>query len=89
MTEKDDDTGIDWAEATDEQLAQAAAELKNRQPLTDFNDLKWATMSDNEFEQNKESVFSAMRQFAREKRILKEHSEYESEKAARASGNDA
>jgi len=27
MSDKDDDTGIDWAEASDEQLAQAAAEF--------------------------------------------------------------
>ncbi len=84
MTDKDDDkTGIDWAEASDEQLAQAAAELKKRRPLTDFDNLKWPEMSETEFEQNKSEVFAAMRQYGREKRILREHAEYESEKESR------
>ena len=84
MSDKDDETGIDWKQATDEQLSQAAAELKNRRPLTDFDNLKWATMNDSEFEQNKQQVFEAMRAHARGQRILKEHSEYEAEKASRA-----
>ncbi len=83
MSDKDDDTGIDWKQATDEQLAAASAELKARRPLTDFDNLKWATMNDSEFEQNKQQVFEAMRAHARGQRILKEHAEYESEKESR------
>ena len=77
MSDKDDKTGIDWSQATDEQLAQAAAELKNRRPLTDFNDLKWASMNKTEFSQHKEEVFSSMRQHAKDRRIEKEHAEKE------------
>ena len=83
MSDKDDDTGIDWAEATDEQLAKAAAELKKRIPLTGFDNLKWSEMNDTEFANAKEDVFKAMRQYGREQRILREHAEYESGKESR------
>ena len=82
----ENENAIDWKQATDEQLADAAAELKARRPLTDFDNLKWPEMSDTEFEQNKEQVFKAMRAHARGRRILKEHSEFEAEKESRANG---
>ena len=80
----ENENAIDWKQATDEQLAAASAELKARRPLTDFDNLKWATMNDTEFEQNKQQVFQAMRAHAKGQRILKEHAEYESEKESRS-----
>ena len=80
---------IDWKQATDEQLAAAAAELRNRRPLTDFNGENWPLMNETEFAQKKEEVFGAMRQHAKEKRIQKENAENLAEKEARESRANA
>ena len=83
MSDKDDKTGIDWSIASDEQLAQAAAELKKRRPLTDFEGENWANMNETEFAQKREEVFGAMRQHAKDRRVQKENAEYLAEKEVR------
>jgi hypothetical protein len=75
---------IDWSQASDEQLSEALAEQKRRQPLTDFENTKWGKLSDSEFAENKSAVFRAVRQHASEQRLRAEHLELEDEAQRRA-----
>ncbi len=77
-----DENKIDWAKATDEELAQASAEAKTRRPLTDFEGQNWPAMSDREFQKQGGEVLRAQTQHSKEQRIIKEHAELVSEKEA-------
>ena len=79
MTDK-----IDWTDATNEQLAEAAAEAKTRRPLTDFEGMDWNAMSPNEFENKSRQVFQASKKFYGDQTLEQKHADMVAEKEAQA-----
>ena len=73
----------DWTKKTDAQLAEAAAELKTRRPLTDLEGQDWGAMSSTEFANNASKGMAAMKHDSTSQRIQKENAEHLAEKTAR------
>ena len=67
-----DENEIDFAKATDAQLEAARAELKKRRPFVELEGQDWANMSDTEFANKKEKVFTEMRQVGKDKATYQE-----------------
>ena len=84
MPEKDDKTGLDWSQATDEELAKAAAEAKTRRPLTDFEGIDWPAMNANEFENKSREVFRASKKYYADQALEENHADMVAEKEAQA-----
>ena len=82
MPEKDDNTDIDWSQATDKQLAKAAAEAKTRRPLTDFEGIDWPAMNANEFENKSREVFRASKKYYGDQTLEQKHADMVAEKEA-------
>lgn len=82
MTEKDDDKGIDWSQATDEQLKAAAAESKTRRPLTDWEGIDWNSMSPNEFQRKSRNLFDVQEKFQADQALEQKHADMVAEKDA-------
>ena len=83
-TTMSEENEIDFAKATDAQLAAAQAELKKRRHLTDLEGQDWPNMTETEFAQKKEDVFRAMRQVGKDRSTDKKHAELEARREANA-----
>jgi hypothetical protein len=75
-----------WDELSDDELREAAAELKRREPLRGFDGICWSDIEDGEYRVKKDELFREIKRIERRKNVRGELAKIDADKRRPANG---